>query len=655
MSLPVTKLDTIDFEALFTEARDLVPRYAPGWTDHNLHDPGITLIDLLAWITDQEIFRIGFVSDRHRKAFAALLGARPRLAIPARGLLWPPASGRAAERRGGMTVLPPRGGTLPARFLKAGSQIVSVDQPELKFLLERDVFLTDAQLEIPRSVEDGQQVKLADLKADQGSRYSPLGKFGSGTGVIELPFDAPLVHSGNSNEKVQTIALGIMVEPFDAGDNDAKTWGPLAFEYRIGLKDWEAIAVQYDGTHALARTGVVLLAIPTNEADPGKKGSTLRLRLDRGFFPIAPELRKLDINVLPMIQLELETRRVLGRSNGLPDQTVEFVFSRLPEPAAAPDAFQIEPLRITVDGQEWSRVNDLRESGPDDRHYVEDTHRGHIRFGNGVNGAIPPVNSQIEHFDLYATEGAGGNLGSGRKWRVGGIPADFKNPEAIAGGVGASTIKDLLAEARQHAVTRRALVTSDDLLTAALDLPGFAVQRAEVLVRHDPSLPDLKVRGTRTLVVVPRRDLSLPQPPHSLARTYLDAASDVLASRRLIGERISVEGPGYSLVDVELGILFGAGTSLDALRDKIDSIIRARLSDLERDPAIAPWPFGRPVTCREITALAAKVSGIVAVRQCRIARSGEPLGENDIVLKPTEIAIAGKIDVRGEPTQVGSA
>ena len=191
---------------------------------------------------------------------------------------------------------------------------------------------------------------------------------------------------------------------------------------------------------------------------------------------------------------------------------------------------------------------------------MEDTHRGHIRFGNGVNGAIPPVNSQIGHARLYATEGAGGNLGSGRKWRVGGIPADFTNPEAIAGGVNASTIKDLLAQARQNAVTRKALVTSDDLLTAALDLPGFAVRRAEFLVRHDPSLPDRKVRGTRTLVVVPRRDLSLPQPPHPVARAYLDAARDALASRRLIGERISIEGPGYSLVDVELSILFGAGT-----------------------------------------------------------------------------------------------
>ena len=52
---------------------------------------------------------------------------------------------------------------------------------------------------------------------------------------------------------------------------------------------------------------------------------------------------------------------MLGRSNGLPDQTVEFDFSRLPEPVAKPDAFQIEPLRIKVDRDEWTRVVDLRK------------------------------------------------------------------------------------------------------------------------------------------------------------------------------------------------------------------------------------------------------------------------------------------------------
>ena len=91
MSIAVPQLDTIDFEALLEEARGCIPRYAPEWTDHNLHDPGITLLELLAWVTDQQIYQLGFVGDAYYRAFARLLGVTPELARPARGLLWPQA------------------------------------------------------------------------------------------------------------------------------------------------------------------------------------------------------------------------------------------------------------------------------------------------------------------------------------------------------------------------------------------------------------------------------------------------------------------------------------------------------------------------------------------------------------------------------------
>ena len=64
--IPVPNLDSIAFDALVEEGRALIPRYAPDWTDHNLHDPGITLLDLLAWIVDQQVYRIGAVGDSFR-------------------------------------------------------------------------------------------------------------------------------------------------------------------------------------------------------------------------------------------------------------------------------------------------------------------------------------------------------------------------------------------------------------------------------------------------------------------------------------------------------------------------------------------------------------------------------------------------------------
>ena len=42
MSDLVPRLDTVEFDQLVEQARGDIPRYAPDWTDHNLHDPGMT-------------------------------------------------------------------------------------------------------------------------------------------------------------------------------------------------------------------------------------------------------------------------------------------------------------------------------------------------------------------------------------------------------------------------------------------------------------------------------------------------------------------------------------------------------------------------------------------------------------------------------------
>lgn len=81
-------LDDTNFEQLVELARSMLPEYAPRWTDHNLHDPGIMLIELLAWVADQQIYALGRERRDERYGYAALLGLRPHGPHPARGLLW---------------------------------------------------------------------------------------------------------------------------------------------------------------------------------------------------------------------------------------------------------------------------------------------------------------------------------------------------------------------------------------------------------------------------------------------------------------------------------------------------------------------------------------------------------------------------------------
>ena len=77
MFVPLPNLDDRRWTDLVDEGRALIPVYSPGWTDHNESDPGITIMELLAWVTDNDIYRANRVPDAHILAFLALIGAAP--------------------------------------------------------------------------------------------------------------------------------------------------------------------------------------------------------------------------------------------------------------------------------------------------------------------------------------------------------------------------------------------------------------------------------------------------------------------------------------------------------------------------------------------------------------------------------------------------
>jgi hypothetical protein len=87
MPLPLPNLDTRRWLDLVDEGRALIPRYAPAWTDHNAHDPGITLMELLAWFVEQDVYRANRIPDHHRRKVLALAGFVPQPPQPARTVL----------------------------------------------------------------------------------------------------------------------------------------------------------------------------------------------------------------------------------------------------------------------------------------------------------------------------------------------------------------------------------------------------------------------------------------------------------------------------------------------------------------------------------------------------------------------------------------
>ena len=84
--IPPPKLDDRSFNDIVEEAISMIPRYAPEWTNHNAADPGITLIELAAWMTDLLIYRLNQVPDKNYVAFLNLLGIKLRAPRAAKAL-----------------------------------------------------------------------------------------------------------------------------------------------------------------------------------------------------------------------------------------------------------------------------------------------------------------------------------------------------------------------------------------------------------------------------------------------------------------------------------------------------------------------------------------------------------------------------------------
>jgi hypothetical protein len=87
MPLPLPNLDNRHWKDLVDEALSVIPRQAPGWTDHNASDPGVTLLELFAWLSESAIFRLNQIPERHRWKYLKLIGFAPHPPIPARGPL----------------------------------------------------------------------------------------------------------------------------------------------------------------------------------------------------------------------------------------------------------------------------------------------------------------------------------------------------------------------------------------------------------------------------------------------------------------------------------------------------------------------------------------------------------------------------------------
>ena len=74
MALPSPNLDDRRFQQFVDDAKRYIQQRAPEWTDHNVSDPGVTLVETVAHMADQIVYRLNRVPEKNHLAFLDLVG-----------------------------------------------------------------------------------------------------------------------------------------------------------------------------------------------------------------------------------------------------------------------------------------------------------------------------------------------------------------------------------------------------------------------------------------------------------------------------------------------------------------------------------------------------------------------------------------------------
>lgn len=87
MPLQAPPIDARSYQQLLDEALARIPVHNPGWTNFNPADPGVTLLEVFAFLTESLLYRANQIPERNRMRFLQLLGVPMLPGAAARGIV----------------------------------------------------------------------------------------------------------------------------------------------------------------------------------------------------------------------------------------------------------------------------------------------------------------------------------------------------------------------------------------------------------------------------------------------------------------------------------------------------------------------------------------------------------------------------------------
>lgn len=542
MPLPAPSIDDRKYQDLLNEALARIPVHTPEWTNFGPADPGVTLIEVFAFLTESLLYRANQIPERNRGKFIDLLGVPLSPAASARGLVAIANEGGEFQTlRAGLEM---RAGQIPF-FTENGLDVLPL---EARFYLKRpyadesgerkrhyDMLYASLRQEQP--VADTQLV-LYETVAWSGGDASPV-NLGDDTvdGCLWLALLTPRAGKALDRKGVReliagkTLSLGIVpaldenarrLQPRGSDDEAAEV--PLVFEMprlpageklpqepQPRVAEYRPLEFRTQ-VNVLEKPGIVELPLPSapelelwQDLDPLEAGS--------GSFPPALDDTALadrvvtwirisargararllwaGINAASVSQREPVMSEVLSDGTGEPDQVRQIAHP----PVLA------ESVRVYVgapDGklEEWTRVDDLLTAPPE------------------VQSAYAPRQPRAElaplerdSANVFVVDPESGRLGFGDGLRGRRPPAgarmrvSYDRSHGLAGNVarGAINTSPVLASGLKvsNPVPTWGGAPSEDIAEAQKQIPRFIQHRDRLVTAADFEAITLRTPGVQ--------------------------------------------------------------------------------------------------------------------------------------------------------------
>lgn len=608
--IDIPELDDKTFEEMVDEAVKRLPAYNDDWSDYNPSDPGITLLELFAYLADTYMYQLDQVTDEHRKKYLELMGTRPQPPEPASIQLSLDLPADVSHAR-----------------LPAGTNLTVVDRADAEKVFETpdDVVLTDASIKKVITDHRGGRSDHTQANSKAGMFYRAFGEHAEPRDAIYLGFD------NDPFEEFEQLSLTVqyhddeLPSPATHGDDDPRFFPSVSvvWEYCTDYENarrqgaWERLQTIRDGTYAFYRSGQITLDRPESwtpkDWDLDEHGILgqeagyhwIRCRVIEGGYEIPPQLDSIRTNVATA------THRAT-----IEDERLESI-ERSPDPSRLNEQryrFRHRPVltaEITVDGVPWEEVDTFDASGPTDRHYVLDHEAGEVVFGDGRNGRMPEPSARIVATRYEFGGGRDGNVSATSHWRFvtpdreleGGLSVGELEISPVGPGTGGEdgeSLEEGFRRLKRDLKVPYRAVTSDDYEYVATHTPGLRFGRATVLLEERTDLPFKEAPVEVRVIVVPYAPMSQSRPVPS--QGFLDAVERHVDRYRLVTERVSVEEPNY--VDLELDVEIQTSQFVPETRARraIETTIESFVHPVHGFEGEG-WPFGRTLysdTVREL-------------------------------------------------------